>query len=106
MATIIDLKEHIENGGKIRRPCWDKDTYTRLDNDVLKELLLDDWEIYEEPKRRIKMKIILLAIIGLMVATYADASVYVHGYQRSNGTYVQPHWRSNPDGIKWNNYRQ
>jgi len=52
------------------------------------------------------MKAILLAIIGIMVATYADASVYVHGYQRSNGTYVQPHWRSNPDGVKWNNYRQ
>jgi len=52
------------------------------------------------------MKVILLAIIGIMIATYTDASVYVNGYQKSNGTYVQPHWRSNPDGVKWNNYRQ
>jgi hypothetical protein len=59
MATIIDLKEHIENGGKIRRPCWDKDIYIYLNDDYLigvkgfyyskKELLLDDWEVYEEP---------------------------------------------------------
>lgn len=59
MATIIDLKEHIENGGKIRRPCWDKDTYIYLDNDEFREgrclfysnreLLLDDWEVYGEP---------------------------------------------------------
>lgn len=29
---------------------------------------------------------------------------YVRGYFRSNGTYVQPHYRSAPDGIPYNNY--
>lgn len=31
-------------------------------------------------------------------------SVYVHGYTRSNGTYVAPHYRSAPDGNFWNNW--
>ena len=29
---------------------------------------------------------------------------YVHGYYRKNGTYVQPHYRSNADGNPYNNY--
>ena len=29
---------------------------------------------------------------------------YVKGYHRKNGTYVRPHYRSNPDSVKWNNY--
>ena len=30
--------------------------------------------------------------------------VYVHGYYRKDGTYVRPHYRSRPDGVKYNNY--
>ena len=30
-------------------------------------------------------------------------AVYVRGYRRANGTYVQPHYRTRPDGIKSNN---
>ena len=36
--------------------------------------------------------------------TVASASVYVRGYYRSDGTYVAPHYRSDPDGYFWNNY--
>jgi hypothetical protein len=32
------------------------------------------------------------------------AQVRVRGYYKRNGTYVQPHTRSNPDGISWNNW--
>ena len=60
MATLFELKEHLEHGGKIRRAGWDKGDYIFLaDNDDLvdeneyyfndKQLLLDDWEVYEEP---------------------------------------------------------
>ena len=59
MATIAELKEHLENGGKIRRPSWRKGNYIFIDDDELTEvegsyfssraLLFDDWEIYEEP---------------------------------------------------------
>ncbi|MEI7989151.1 MAG: hypothetical protein WCI88_08925 [Chloroflexota bacterium] len=34
----------------------------------------------------------------------AEAAVSVKGYFRSNGTYVQPYMRSNPDGNPFNNY--
>ncbi len=37
-------------------------------------------------------------------ARYADAYVSVHGYFRSNGTYVSPYVRSNPNGLKYDNY--
>jgi len=48
----------------------------------------------------------LLAIlgIGLGVSVSVQAAVHVRGYYRSNGTYVQPHYRSNPDGNFWNNW--
>jgi hypothetical protein len=29
---------------------------------------------------------------------------YVHGYRRRDGTYVAPHWQTNPDGNVWNNW--
>jgi hypothetical protein len=34
----------------------------------------------------------------------ADADTRVRGYYRSNGTYVQPHYRSSPDGNFYNNW--
>jgi hypothetical protein len=34
----------------------------------------------------------------------AEAAVSVKGYYRKNGTYVQPHMRSNPDGNPYNNW--
>jgi len=48
---------------------------------------------------------ILLAFLALaVIPAVASADVYVRGYTRSDGTYVQPHYRSNPDGIKSNNW--
>ena len=32
------------------------------------------------------------------------ADVFVNGYYRNDGTYVQPHYRSNPDGNILNNW--
>jgi uncharacterized protein YgiM (DUF1202 family) len=34
----------------------------------------------------------------------AFSQVHVRGYYRSNGTYVQPYYRSSPDGNPYNNY--
>jgi hypothetical protein len=34
----------------------------------------------------------------------AAADTYVRGHTRSDGTYVQPHHRTNPDGNLFNNY--
>jgi hypothetical protein len=48
--------------------------------------------------------IIIVPAIVLAVSIPAKADVYVRGYYRSNGTYVQPHWRSSPDGNFSNNW--
>lgn len=53
-----------------------------------------------------------VALLSVAFATAGQASsyrrspddVYVHGYSRSDGTYVQPHYRSAPDGNPYNNY--
>ncbi len=45
----------------------------------------------------------LLTLLVLLVAV-AEAQVNVPGYFRKDGTYVQPHQRSSPDGRPENNY--
>lgn len=48
---------------------------------------------------------LIIAIFFLqIIATPSDAYVSVGGYYRSNGTYVRPHVRSNPNGIRYDNY--
>ena len=49
---------------------------------------------------------IILMLTGTVYARNpyaAPATVQVRGYTRSNGTYVAPHVRTAPDGIKSNN---
>ena len=53
------------------------------------------------------MKKLMLAA-GLLIATVsaspALADEYVNGYYRNNGTYVQPYYRSSPNGNPYDNY--
>ena len=49
------------------------------------------------------MKKLILILIAVLIATPAFAG-RVRGYYRKNGTYVQPHYRSNPDSSTRNNY--
>lgn len=49
------------------------------------------------------MKAIIAAAL-IVAAMPAAADQYVRGYTRSDGTYVQPHYRSSPDSQQWNNY--
>ncbi|MFZ1937124.1 MAG: hypothetical protein WCB27_09020 [Thermoguttaceae bacterium] len=52
-----------------------------------------------------KSLLVSATVMALFAAVQAaSADVYVHGYIRSNGTYVQPYYRSNPDGNFWNNW--
>lgn len=46
--------------------------------------------------------LILAALFCLSTLAFADQ--YVNGYTRSDGTYVQGHWRSSPDSSYNNNY--
>ena len=51
-----------------------------------------------------KKNVFVIFIIALFISTACYAKVYVNGYYRKDGTYVAPHYRSDPDGIVTNNY--
>ena len=53
-----------------------------------------------------KLLLMGLSALSLLVVdiSTAMADQYVRGYYRRDGTYVQPHYRSDPDGYFWNNY--
>lgn len=58
-----------------------------------------------DKNKEIKMKTLLLTALLAIISTSAMAyDVYVHGYTRGDGTYVNSYHRSSPDGIKSNNY--
>ena len=43
-------------------------------------------------------------IFGLVLPASAQYGQRVEGYYRSNGTYVQPHYRSSPNDTQRDNY--
>ena len=49
---------------------------------------------------------IIAALAALTVAgpALAQGSTYVRGYTRSDGTYVQPHYRSAPNSTTYDNW--
>jgi len=47
--------------------------------------------------------IIAAAAVGSASVAYAGGH-YVNGYVTKNGTYVAPHYQSNPDAYQSNNY--
>ncbi len=55
----------------------------------------------------IRLSIVLAVVLTFLVPTVealAGGDVNVEGYYRKDGTYVQPHVRSAPDGNPYNNY--
>jgi hypothetical protein len=49
--------------------------------------------------------VLVLAVLGTALPVLAGGDdVYVRGYIRRDGTYVQPHWRSAPDGDRSDNW--
>ncbi|WP_290993258.1 hypothetical protein [Hyphomicrobium sp.] len=49
-----------------------------------------------------KWMLAVLAIVVPLCAAYADE--YVHGYTRSNGTYVEPYYKSSPNNSTFDNF--
>lgn len=45
----------------------------------------------------------VLGFFGFAFVSTAEAG-WVNGYYRSDGTYVQGHYRSNPNGLRYDNY--
>ena len=50
------------------------------------------------------MKAIITAIIAAIGISTVSADVYVNSYTKKNGSFVQGHYRSNPDGNFYNNW--
>lgn len=48
--------------------------------------------------------LLLLAVTIIASASMAFADTWVNGYTRSNGTYVQGHYRSSPNNTVNDNY--
>ncbi len=49
-------------------------------------------------------KIIIASILAAAAFGASAQSTYVNGHTRSDGTYVPGHYRSAPDGNRYNNY--
>lgn len=54
--------------------------------------------------KRFSILALLILVSFLALSFNVDAAVRVKGYFRKDGTYVQPHYRSNPDGNPYNNW--
>lgn len=54
-------------------------------------------------KKSIYVAIFICAFLFNISLAFAK-DVFVRGYYRSDGTYVQPHYRSRPDGNIFNNW--
>lgn len=50
------------------------------------------------------MKKYMIVLAALLTASPALADQFVNGYTRRDGTYVQPHYRSSPNGYSQDNY--
>lgn len=59
-----------------------------------------------QPKGNKPMKTLLFATAALTLATAAQAqdSHFVNGYTRADGAYVAPHYQTNPDATRNNNW--
>ncbi len=53
-------------------------------------------------KTRITTLIAVMVLLALK--TFAQSPVYVSGYLKSNGTYVEPHYRTSPNSTKIDNW--
>lgn len=50
--------------------------------------------------------VVLLFLLGLfmILPNLTEAYTRVRGYYRKDGTYVMPHYRTNPNKYKWDNW--
>jgi hypothetical protein len=48
------------------------------------------------------LALLFASVLGFVSQSFAD--LRVNGYYKSSGTYVQPHYRSSPDGNFYNNW--
>lgn len=55
--------------------------------------------------KKIFLSVLVVLVVGqIFFISNVNAYVSVRGHTKSNGTYVAPHVRSNPNGLKYDNY--
>ncbi len=54
--------------------------------------------------KKILISTLISLALFLSIYSLAEARVSVRGYNRSNGTYVAPHYRSNPNSTRFDNW--
>ena len=52
-----------------------------------------------------KKTILAVAVLAVVFGGSVARADWVNGYNRGNGTYVQPYYRTHPDGNPYNNLR-
>jgi hypothetical protein len=67
---------------------------------------LCSWCVQNINQKKEKPKVKTLIAIALFAASIVGAMAQVHvtGYYRKDGTYVEPHWRSNPNSTTSDNW--
>ena len=50
------------------------------------------------------MRKVFFLLFSVLLSNLLFSQVYVKGYTKKNGTYVEPHYRSSPDKNPYNNY--
>jgi hypothetical protein len=51
-----------------------------------------------------KLLTVFLAFMLLSCSASVFAQEYIQGYTKSDGTYVSPHYQSQPNSTNWDNY--
>jgi len=51
-----------------------------------------------------KKTICMILLVLFVFSSIAHADTWVNGYTRSDGTFVQGHWRSSPNSTKADNF--
>ena len=52
----------------------------------------------------VNKSILALVLLGSVITANAQGYHYTRAYYRSNGSYVQPRWQTNPDRNIYNNW--
>ncbi len=55
-------------------------------------------------KKLITLGAVSVLIGSFLISSAVEAAIRVRGGFRSNGTYVQPHYRSSPNSSRFDNY--
>lgn len=67
-------------------------------------LRADTVRMQTETKGKLMKRMLIALAVCCASSSAALADNYVNGYYRSNGTYVEPHYRSDPNNNRFDNY--